>query len=65
MSLAWGPSTDNSGRFNYLICCAGKTVTVSQTVTSHTLEGLESGKTYTFAFTPRMLPGTFPRPATP
>ena len=48
MSLAWGPSTDNSGRFSYIICCAGSTVTVSQTMTSHTLEGLQSGKTYTF-----------------
>ncbi len=48
VSLAWGPSTDNSGSFNYLICCAGTTVTVSQTVTSHTLEGLQPGKTYVF-----------------
>jgi chitinase len=46
VSLAWGPSTDNSGRFSYVICCAGTTVTVSQTMTSHTLEGLKSGKTY-------------------
>jgi chitodextrinase len=46
VSLAWGPSTDNSGRFSYIICCAGSTVTVSQTVTSHTLEGLQAGKTY-------------------
>ena len=48
VSLAWGPSTDNSGRFNYIICCAGSTVTVNQTMTTHTLEGLQSGKTYTF-----------------
>ena len=48
VSLAWGPSTDNSNRFSYLICCAGATVTVSQTMTSHTLEGLQSGKTYVF-----------------
>jgi chitinase len=48
VSLAWGPSTDNSGRFSYVICCAGTTVTVSQTMTSHTLEGLKSGKTYVF-----------------
>lgn len=47
VSLAWEPSKDNSGRFNYIICCAGSTVTVGQTVTSHTLEGLQSGKTYT------------------
>jgi chitodextrinase len=48
VTLAWGPSTDNSGSFTYVICCAGATVTVSQTVTSHTLEGLQSGKTYSF-----------------
>jgi chitinase len=48
VSLAWGPSTDNSGHFNYIICCAGTTVTVSQTMTSHTVDGLQSGKTYTF-----------------
>jgi chitinase len=47
VSLAWNPSTDNSGRFSYLICCAGTTVTVSQATTSHTLEGLQAGKTYT------------------
>jgi chitinase len=48
VSLTWGPSTDNLGSFSYIICCAGTTVTVSQTATSHTLEGLQSGKTYTF-----------------
>ena len=48
VTLAWGASTDNSGRFSYIICCAGTTVTVGQTVTSHTLEGLQSGKTYIF-----------------
>jgi chitodextrinase len=47
MTLSWGPSTDNSGSFTYVICCAGPTVTVSQTVTSHTIEGLKSGQTYT------------------
>jgi chitodextrinase len=46
VTLAWGPATDNSGRFSYLICCAGTTVTVSQTVTTHTLTGLQPGKTY-------------------
>jgi chitinase len=48
VSLTWTPSTDNSGRFSYIICCAGTTVTVSQTMTSHTLQGLQSGRTYTF-----------------
>ena len=47
VSLAWGASTDNSGRFSYIICCAGPSVTVSQTTTSHTLVGLQAGKTYT------------------
>ncbi len=47
VTLAWGRSTDNSGRFSYILCCAGSTVTVGQTVTSHTLEGLNSGATYT------------------
>jgi chitinase len=48
VSLAWGPSTDNLGSFSYLICCAGTTVTVSQTQTSFTLGGLKSGAKYTF-----------------
>ena len=49
VSLAWGPSADNSGSFSYIICCAGGTnVTVSQTETSHTLGGLNPGATYTF-----------------
>jgi hypothetical protein len=48
VSLAWGPSTDNSGRFVYLLCCAPTNVTVPQTQTSHTLEDLKSGKTYVF-----------------
>lgn len=44
-----GPSTDNSGQFVYLICCVTTgNVTVPQTRTSHTIEGLQSGKTYTF-----------------
>jgi chitinase len=47
MTLAWGPATDNSGSFSYVICCAGGTnVTVSQSVTSHTIAGLQPGKTY-------------------
>lgn len=47
VSLAWGPSTDNSGRFSYLITGTGTTVIVNQTQTSHTIEGLQAGKTYT------------------
>lgn len=47
VSLSWGASTDNSGKFNYLITGAGSTVTVGQTQTSHTVNGLQPGKTYT------------------
>jgi chitodextrinase len=48
VTLAWGPSTDNSGRFTYLICCVGGNVAVPQTQTTYTIEGLQSGKTYVF-----------------
>jgi chitodextrinase len=49
VTLAWGPSTDNSGRFEYHICCvSGLNVVVSQSVTTHTLQGLQSGRTYIF-----------------
>jgi chitodextrinase len=49
VTLSWGPSTDNSGSFVYLICCLTTgNVTVPQTQTSHTIEGLQSGRTYTF-----------------
>ena len=46
VTLSWGPSTDNSGKFNYIIQASGVTATVSQAMTSHTVEGLQSGKTY-------------------
>ena len=46
VTLAWRPSTDNSGSFSYIICCAGTTVTVGQMTTSHMIEGLMAGKTY-------------------
>jgi chitodextrinase len=65
VSLAWGPSTDNSGRFSYIICCAGTAVTVSQTVTSHTLEGLQSGKTYTFRVYARDVAGNLSKASNP
>lgn len=63
VSLAWDPSTDNSGRFSYLICCAGSTVKVPQTETSHTLEGLQSGKTYTFRVYAKDAAGNLSKPS--
>jgi chitinase len=65
VSLAWGPSTDNLGRFSYHICCASGTVTVSQTVTSHTIEGLQSGKTYTFRVYAKDVAGNTSNPSNP
>ena len=65
VTLAWGSSTDNSGRFSYIICCAGTTVTVSQTVTSHTLEGLQSGKTYVFRVYARDAAGNLSKSSNP
>jgi chitinase len=63
VSLAWEPSTDNSGRFSYIICCAGSTVTVSQTVTSHTLEGLKPGATYTLRVYAKDAAGNLSKPS--
>jgi hypothetical protein len=63
-SLAWGPSTDNSGKFNYVIAGGPTNVTVSQTQTSHTLTGLQSGKTYIFRVRARLVQGTCRNPAT-
>jgi chitinase len=63
VSLAWEPSTDNSGRFSYIICCAGSTVTVSQRVTSHTLEGLKPGATYTLRVYAKDAAGNLSKPS--
>jgi chitodextrinase len=65
VSLAWGASTDNSGRFSYIICCAGTTVTVGQTVTSHTLEGLKPGATYTLRVYARDAAGNLSKSSNP
>lgn len=57
VSLSWGPSTDNSGKFNYYISGAGPAVVVPQTVTSHTIGGLTPGTSYTFRVAARDLSG--------
>jgi hypothetical protein len=63
-SLAWGPSTDNSGKFNYLIA-GSVTVTVGQSTTNHTVGGLQSGKTYTFRVYARDLAGNLSQSSNP
>lgn len=65
VSLAWDPSKDNSNRFNYLITGAGTTVTVSQNQTSHTIEGLQSGKTYTIRVYAKDLAGNTSKSSNP
>ena len=65
VSVAWGPATDNSGRFSYVLCCAGTTVTVGQTVTSHTLQGLKSGATYVLRVYARDAAGNLSKSSNP
>jgi chitodextrinase len=65
VSLTWSPSTDNSGRFNYLITGTGTTVTVGQGQTSHTIDGLQSGKTYTIRVYARDVAGNLSKSSNP
>ncbi len=49
VSLAWSPSTDNSGSFFYVLYANDAVVAnASMTATTHTLTGLNSSTTYTF-----------------
>lgn len=65
VSLAWSPSTDNSGSFNYLITGTGTTVTVGQGQTSHTVDGLQAGKTYTIRVYAKDLSGNLSKSSNP
>jgi chitodextrinase len=48
VTLAWNPSTDNSGSFNYVICCANtSSATVPGGGSSYVFtSGLEAGRSY-------------------
>src|SRR5262245_10796286 len=48
VTLAWDRSTDKSGQFSYVICCANtSSETASQTETVHVYTaGLEAGRTF-------------------
>jgi chitinase len=48
ITLAWSPSTDNSGSFSYVVRQDNLSWTVPQTQTSYTLTWLSPGRTYTF-----------------
>ena len=61
VSLAWNPSTDNSGRFSYVICCAySNSATVGQQATSFTFTaGLEAGRSFSFRIYARDAAGNY------
>jgi chitodextrinase len=51
ITLAWDPSTDNSGSFSYAVSKDGQSFTVPQTRTTYTIDWLSPGRTYTFYVT--------------
>ena len=51
VTLAWNPSTDNSGSFSYSVSKDGQGFTVPQTQTTYTIDWLSPGRTYTFYVT--------------
>jgi chitodextrinase len=65
VTLSWDPSTDNSGKFTYFIQGSGVTATVSQAMTSHTFEDLQSGKTYVFRVYARDFAGNLSKSSNP
>jgi len=51
VTLAWDPSTDNSGSFSYVVHKDGQGFTVPQTRTTYTIDWLSPGQTYSFYVT--------------
>jgi Fibronectin type III domain len=51
VTLAWDPSTDNTGRLTYSVNKDGQGFTVPQGQTSFTIDWLSAGRTYTFYVT--------------
>src|SRR4051812_43244299 len=51
VTLAWSPSTDNSGSFSYSVSKDGQGFTVPQGQTTFTIDWLSAGRTYTFYVT--------------
>jgi chitinase len=65
VSLAWSPSTDNSGKFSYTICCANvSSQIVPQSATSVVYTaGLEAGRTFTLRMYARDAAGNYSAPS--
>jgi chitinase len=51
VTLAWNPSTDDSGVFSYVVNKDGQGFTVPQAQTSYTIDWLSPGQTYRFFVT--------------
>src|SRR5215211_1865765 len=51
VTLAWNPSTDNSGSLSYSVNKDGQGFTVPQGQTTYTIDWLSAGRTYTFYVT--------------
>ena len=60
VTLAWTPSTDNSGQFSYVICCSHtSSMTAPQNVSSFVYTtSLEAGRTFTLRISRWTPPGT-------
>ena len=65
VSLTWNPSTDKSGQFSYVICCAnGSSQTVEQTATSAVYSaGLEAGRSFTLRIYAVDASGNYSKPS--
>ena len=51
VTLAWDPSTDNSGSFSYSVNKDGQGFTVPQSQTTYTIDWLSPGRSYSFYVT--------------
>lgn len=65
VSLRWNPSSDNSGQFSYVICCANVSdEEVGQAATSHVYRnGLEAGRPFSLRIYAVDAAGNFSKPS--
>jgi chitodextrinase len=65
VSLTWNPSTDKSGQFSYVICCANtSSQTAAQTATSAVYTaGLEAGRSFTLRIYAVDAAGNYSKPS--
>jgi hypothetical protein len=65
VTLAWDPSTDKSGQFSYVICCANvSSETAGQTETSHVYTaGLEAGRSFSLRIIAVDAAGNYSKPS--